>query len=77
MVAEKGVTAIDIRAYCAAELSVERRPDRVELFDILPLGPSGKVRRDTLIAMIAERRAAAEVLTDPTDRTTSILTLAA
>lgn len=77
VVAEKGVTAVDIRAYCAAELSVERRPDRVELFDILPLGPSGKVRRDTLIAIIAERRAAAAVLANPTDLTTTILTLAA
>lgn len=77
VVAETGVTAAGIRAHCAAELSVERRPDRVELFDTLPLGPAGKVRRDTLIAMIAERRAAAAVPADPTDLTASILTLAA
>jgi long-chain acyl-CoA synthetase len=77
VVAEKGVTVIDIRAYCAAELSVERRPDRVELFDMLPLGPAGKVRRDALIATIAERRAAAAVSADPIDLTASILTLAA
>ena len=77
VVAEKGVTAVDIRAYCAAELSVERRPDRVEVFDVLPLGSSGKVRRDTLIAMIAERRGAAATPAGPGDPTTSVLTLAA
>ncbi len=77
VVAEKGVTAVDIRAYCAAELSVERQPDRVELFDTLPLCPAGKVRRDTLIAIIAARRGAAIAPNDPTDLTASILTLAA
>ena len=77
VVAEAGVTPAEIRAYCAAELSVERRPDRVELFDTLPLGPAGKVRRDALIATIAERRAAAAVPTDPTDLASSILALAA
>ena len=77
VVAEAGVTPAKIRAYCAEELSVERRPDRVELFDALPLGPAGKVRRDALIATIAERRAAAAVPADPTDLTASILTLAA
>ena len=76
VVAQKGVTAAGIRAYCAAELSAERRPDRVELFDTLPLGPAGKVRRDTLIATIAERRAAAAALADPTDPAASILSLA-
>ncbi len=77
VVVEKGVTIVDIREYCAAELSAERRPDRVELFDVLPVGSSGKVRRDTLLAMIADRRAAAAVLTDPTDLVILLLTLAA
>ena len=78
VVARKGVTATAIRAWCAAELAAERRPNRVELFDTLPLGPAGKVRRDLLIAMIAERRAAVPAdRADPADLTESILALAA
>lgn len=49
-VVQEGVDADDIRALCRRELAPERRPDRVELLDELPRGPSGKVQRDALIS---------------------------
>lgn len=51
------VSADDIRAFCRREFSAERQPNKVELMDRLPRGPSGKVRRNALIAEIASRNA--------------------
>ncbi len=53
-VVESGVGAEDIRKACHEGLSPERRPDRIELMDNLPRGPSGKVRCDELIAALVE-----------------------
>lgn len=52
-----GVRSEDIRAACQNGLSPERRPDRIELLDSLPRGPSGKVRQDELLASLTERSA--------------------
>jgi len=48
-VVEDGLGADEIRTLCRQKLSPERRPDRVELLDRLPRGPSGKVQREALI----------------------------
>ncbi|MEC9345457.1 MAG: AMP-binding protein [Pseudomonadota bacterium] len=47
----------DISVACNASLAVERRPDRIVLLDELPRGPSGKVQRDALLALIPAHEA--------------------
>ena len=54
-VVEAGVDAEAIRALCRRHLSPERRPDRIELMEKLPRGPSGKVQRDALTKVLADR----------------------
>jgi len=54
-VVESGVSAADIRRSCHDGLSPERRPDRIELMKRLPRGPSGKVRREELLALLGQR----------------------
>lgn len=56
-VVDAGVDAEAIRALCRRHLSPERRPDRIELMEKLPRGPSGKVQRDALTEILAERGA--------------------
>jgi long-chain acyl-CoA synthetase len=53
-VVQDGVDADDIRTLCRHELAPERRPDRVVLLDNLPRGPSGKVQRNALVAMLQQ-----------------------
>jgi len=55
VVVEAGVGAENIRAMCRQELAPERRPDRVELMASLPHGPTGKVQREALIALLEGR----------------------
>ena len=53
---EAGVDRDQVRAFCRDKLSPERRPDRVALMDSLPRGPSGKVIREELIALLGGRK---------------------
>ncbi len=59
-VAESNVSAADIRAACRANLAPERRPDRIELLQRLPRGPSGKVRRELLVKSLGGAAKVAE-----------------
>jgi len=54
-VVDEGVTDEAIRAVLHAELAPERRPDRIELFESLPRGASGKVLRPELIELFKAR----------------------
>lgn len=60
-VVEPGMTENKIAAACAAGLAPERRPDQIVILDSLPRGPSGKVRRDALLAQLDAPAAAIEM----------------
>lgn len=49
-VLEPGKSERDVHTACMALLAPERRPDRVFLMSSLPRGPSGKVRREEVLA---------------------------
>ena len=51
-VTEAGISPADVHQFCRQQLAAERYPDRVELMDQLPKGPSGKARRKELIAIL-------------------------
>lgn len=55
-VVEAGIDSEQLRAWCRNRLSPERRPDRIELMESLPRGPSGKVLQDALLSALGERR---------------------
>lgn len=57
---------------CGALLAAERRPDRFVVLDELPRGPSGKVQRDALLAMVPAHDAVATEAGDVRDRVLAI-----
>ena len=54
VVVESGTGIEQVRTWCRRKLAPERRPDRIELMDELPRGPSGKVMQDALVARMSE-----------------------
>ena len=52
--AGKSPTADELIAYCRANLAAYKAPRRVVFKDALPLGPTGKILKKELRAMIAK-----------------------
>jgi long-chain acyl-CoA synthetase len=53
----KSPTAEDLIAYCRAHLAAYKAPRRVVFRDSFPLGPTGKILKKELRALIARDRA--------------------
>lgn len=61
-VVDAGIEPGQVQAWCRDRLSPERRPDRIELMDSLPRGPSGKVVQDELLALLGDREIGSDEL---------------